>query len=115
MSKPLSWYREIFIRDDYSCIYCGREMLQDFDDWMSLEVDHLVPIARGGSDSLDNRVTSCNVCNRLKGSYVPEGHEAMTREEALSVVRSRVMELRRTWQEKHPAAIFEYQSQSSRR
>ena len=32
-----------------------------------LEIDHLVPIARGGDDSEKNRILLCSYCNRSKG------------------------------------------------
>lgn len=41
------------------CVFCGaREGLQ---------IDHLVPRSRGGSDSADNSVWSCPACNASRG------------------------------------------------
>src|SRR5215213_1832208 len=34
----------------------------------TLEIEHLVPHARGGSDEEDNLWLSCSLCNRYKGS-----------------------------------------------
>ena len=65
-------YERVYHRDGYRCVYCGRYMLSDFDTWQSIHTDHLVPLAKGGDDSLANLVTSCPVCNTLKGSFVPE-------------------------------------------
>jgi len=51
------------------CRYCGqRAKLRD------LTVDHVVPLARGGSNSLTNLALSCRSCNGAKGSH--ELHEA---------------------------------------
>ena len=33
-----------------------------------LQVDHLIPRSRGGTDSADNTVWSCDVCNSSRGS-----------------------------------------------
>lgn len=46
-------------RDNYRCVLCGASGVQ-------LEVDHIVPAARGGSDRLDNLQTLCFPCNRGK-------------------------------------------------
>lgn len=51
----------VFLRDDFTCVYCGHR-------GGNLECDHVIPIARGGGNGLDNLVTSCPPCNRAKGS-----------------------------------------------
>jgi 5-methylcytosine-specific restriction endonuclease McrA len=52
--------REIFIRDDYTCQYCG---VRSHD----LTIDHIVPRSRGGGHSWDNLVSACRSCNHRKG------------------------------------------------
>ena len=52
--------REIFIRDDYTCQYCGRNS-------HDLTIDHIVPRSRGGGHSWDNLVSACKSCNHRKG------------------------------------------------
>ncbi len=49
----------IFKRDNFTCQICGRSGVR-------LEVDHIVPSSKGGSDSLDNLQTLCFECNRGK-------------------------------------------------
>lgn len=49
----------VFERDQYTCRYCKRV-------GGVLEVDHVIPFSKGGSDDLDNLVTSCRTCNRQK-------------------------------------------------
>ena len=46
------------------CAYCSR---QD----VPLQTDHFVPICKGGRDSLNNIVPSCQECNTKKGSRLP--------------------------------------------
>lgn len=46
-------------RDRYKCRLCGASAVP-------LEVDHIVPNARGGSDALDNLQSLCVPCNRGK-------------------------------------------------
>jgi len=60
---------EVFTRDGFSCVYCG-----DQPGASRLEVDHLVPRSKRGSDNKLNLVAACAKCNRLKGNkfYVPK-------------------------------------------
>lgn len=52
---------EIFKRDGFTCQYCGRRPPE-----VVLEVDHIDPSSKGGSDEELNLVTSCFDCNRGK-------------------------------------------------
>jgi hypothetical protein len=52
---------EILKRDSFTCSYCGRSAPK-----VELEVDHVVPRARGGSDEYSNLTTACTDCNRGK-------------------------------------------------
>lgn len=54
---------EVFRRDSFTCRYCGRKTPQ-----VILEVDHVIPVAEGGGDELENLVTSCWECNNGKGA-----------------------------------------------
>lgn len=56
---------EVFKRDGFTCRYCGRKSPE-----VVLEVDHIIPVAEGGSDDEMNLATSCWDCNRGK-SAVP--------------------------------------------
>jgi hypothetical protein len=49
-------------RDRYTCQYCGVVMPSD------LEVDHIVPRSRGGSNRPSNLVVACHDCNATKGN-----------------------------------------------
>jgi len=42
------------------CVYCG--------SMEKIEIDHVIPLSRGGSHSIGNLVPSCQYCNRSKGS-----------------------------------------------
>lgn len=53
----------VFLRDGFSCVYCGSK-----DD---LTFDHLIPRHRGGRTSWDNIVTACSPCNLKKGGRMP--------------------------------------------
>jgi 5-methylcytosine-specific restriction endonuclease McrA len=44
------------------CEYCARVVVLD-----TLEVDHRLPVSRGGSLTLDNLALACGPCNQQKG------------------------------------------------
>jgi len=52
--------REIFIRDDYTCQYCGKHT-------SDLTIDHIHPRSKGGPHTWDNLVSACRTCNHRKG------------------------------------------------
>ena len=49
----------VFLRDKFSCQYCG--------DKKELTFDHLLPRSKGGKTNWDNVVTACSSCNVQKG------------------------------------------------
>lgn len=54
----------IFERDGRKCIKCG--------DTESLTLDHIVPIIKGGDNSLDNLQVLCKSCNSSKNTKVKD-------------------------------------------
>lgn len=60
------WVRRlIFDRDGRVCRSCGSTK--------DLQIDHVVPKARGGTHDPSNLQVLCGPCNRAKGTSVPEG------------------------------------------
>jgi hypothetical protein len=55
---------EIMRRDGFRCQLCGRSRAEDED--LELEVDHIVPVAKGGTNDPENLWTLCWDCNRGK-------------------------------------------------
>ncbi|MBL8724759.1 MAG: HNH endonuclease [Planctomycetes bacterium] len=53
--------RNLFLRDDFTCQYCGRRCTSDH-----LSVDHVLPRSRGGTTSWENCVLACVSCNARK-------------------------------------------------
>lgn len=49
---------DVFRRDAFTCLYCGRRPPA-----VTLQVDHIVPTSKGGSDDESNLATSCSDCN----------------------------------------------------
>lgn len=56
---------DVLRRDKYVCQYCGA-----CGPDVELEVDHVIPVSRGGTDDIDNLKTTCFDCNRGKGDIV---------------------------------------------
>ncbi len=56
----------IFVRDNYTCQYCGKIESQNV-----LTLDHILPQSRGGKSVWENLVTSCKKCNTKKGNKTP--------------------------------------------
>lgn len=58
----------ILKRDNFTCQYCGRSPRKDKD--VVLQVDHIIPVSRGGGWGDENMITSCRECNLGKGDMV---------------------------------------------
>ena len=65
--KPISKRTrfEVFKRDKFTCQYCGMAA-----PYVTLHVDHIVPVAHGGTNDMENLVTSCMSCNLGKGTIL---------------------------------------------
>ena len=64
MQRKLS-RREVFIRDNYTCQYCGQEGRE-------LTIDHVIPRFLKGAHVWENLVSACKVCNQRKAGRPPE-------------------------------------------
>jgi len=52
---------EVFKRDSFTCQYCSAKPPK-----VPLELDHLIPVCKGGKNNIDNLITACFDCNRGK-------------------------------------------------
>ena len=60
-----SRHNEVAEQAGRRCEYChAPAVIFNF----SLEVEHILPLSAGGSDSLDNLALACRSCNAFKGS-----------------------------------------------
>lgn len=55
----------IYIRDNFTCVYCGKNLKNAKPKLRTL--DHVLPRELGGSNRADNLVTACKRCNDAKG------------------------------------------------
>jgi hypothetical protein len=63
-SIPLKDRWEVLKRDNYRCVKCGSSPAKDHQ--VELEVDHIIPVTKGGTDEIDNLQTLCKECNQGK-------------------------------------------------
>lgn len=59
--KAIRWF--IFVVDAHRCVYCGAK---------ATAIDHIWPVALGGSYHPKNCVAACTRCNSRKGGRPPE-------------------------------------------
>ena len=71
MQKVALTKKNILLRDDYMCQYCGTRGER------MMTVDHVIPRCRGGPSTWENLVCACMYCNNRKNNRMPE-HANMT-------------------------------------
>lgn len=79
MGKKLRF--SIFARDGFACRYCGAQA-----DSVKLVVDHVLPVAEGGTNDEPNLITACEPCNQGKGARLIE-QSAPTDADRLRIVQ----------------------------
>jgi 5-methylcytosine-specific restriction endonuclease McrA len=76
ISQSIRW--AVFARDGFRCRYCGR---QAGDPGVTLHADHVISVADGGTNAMDNLVAACQSCNGGKSARsldeVPGSTEAI--------------------------------------
>lgn len=57
--------QQVAARDKYKCVYCGVSVHHS-----KCHVDHIVPLAKGGSNEISNLCLACEACNLKKGEQI---------------------------------------------
>lgn len=57
--------REIWVRDQGCCYICQKPVGPK-----EFELDHLIPVSRGGNSNPENLAVSCRFCNRSRGNRI---------------------------------------------
>lgn len=59
--------RKIFYdKSNGHCQLCGRKISLD-----SMTLDHVIPLSKGGKDTMENIQSACSICNRMKTDILP--------------------------------------------
>lgn len=58
---------DVYRKTEGHCYLCG-----EFVDFDSFEVEHNIPISKGGTNDLDNLYCSCPTCNAIKRDIYPQ-------------------------------------------
>ena len=58
---------KIMLRDNYTCQLCGKYM----PDEVGLQIDHIIPVAKGGKTVASNLRVLCSKCNSSKSDKMP--------------------------------------------
>ena len=95
ISKGLRF--RVLQRDKHTCQYCGRKAPD-----VELALDHLVPVAKNGTDDYENLVVSCVECNSGKSDKLIESAHGKTREEWRGELARQLKEDMRTRRERLP-------------
>ena len=61
------------------CAYCGVDL-----STTKSTIDHIVPLSRGGTNSIKNLVLACFRCNHRKGDQTPEQWERTRKQQAIN-------------------------------
>ena len=67
-SHTIEEWRDLCVRHGHRCAYCGAQK--------RLERDHVVPLSRGGTNSIDNILPACRSCNARKNAKTADEFRA---------------------------------------
>lgn len=94
------WWKRQYARQHALCYYCKKDLRI-----CRVNVEHIVPMSKGGTNNYRNLVLSCSNCNRLKGSQL------LTKKERHLLRRSLIKQVRNDRQRytNDTAIIYELQ------
>lgn len=95
-SLPDSIRFEVLKRDKFACQYCGAKAPD-----VLLEIDHIVPVAGGGTNDITNLASSCKTCNGGKGARLLSDDTVVAKQRAQLeelAARREQLELMMRWQ-----------------
>lgn len=96
---------KILVRDGFRCTYCGATP-----ESASLQVDHVIPVCKGGTNDPGNLVAACRECNIGKGGkllldildsdigvYIKEPHEPLVPTASGDLIADWLPQFKRWW------------------
>jgi CRISPR/Cas system Type II protein with McrA/HNH and RuvC-like nuclease domain len=93
---------EALKRDGFTCQYCGAKAPE-----VRIEIDHIVPVSKGGKDDLENLVTCCYNCNGGKRNiFLSDNYLSEKQKNAKKKIKQKMINL--TLTEEENKSINEY-------
>ncbi|MBD2107013.1 HNH endonuclease [Nodosilinea sp. FACHB-13] len=65
ISIPRSVREYVLNRDNHQCKSCGKKSSE-----VKLQIDHILPLAKGGVNDISNLQTLCKGCNQKKSAKI---------------------------------------------
>ncbi len=88
---------DVGIRAGFRCEYCGKDLLESYENYDQWQVDHIIP---NGNNALENLALSCKLCNFLKRHTIPTVSAGNTDRESLINAAKAIISERRRVKEK---------------
>lgn len=69
----------VYEKSNYTCQYCGlkfnipkdwNKISAIHNGFLFLEIDHVIPLSKGGSDRVENKQALCQKCNNKKSNKI---------------------------------------------
>ena len=71
-----------------NCCYCGKFLTIHHFDFTK---EHLIPVSKGGNNSLENKVTCCVRCNSMRSNYTFEKFRIKVTQSRLSLYEKEII------------------------
>lgn len=69
---PLDMRLAVLDRDNRTCVWCGQQGTEFHDhNGETYQIDHVIPVTKGGKTILSNLATTCRRCNNSKLNKTP--------------------------------------------
>ena len=75
------------------CAICGKK-IKEYED---LTVDHIIPLSKGGVNSLRNCQLAHAACNREKDDYMPDAYEKLLKYNRRRTIKTRILHMFLPW------------------
>jgi len=80
--------RDVFKQCGWSCVYCERDLLESYESWLDVSIDHVIPqstawdgSAKAWVKDIFNLVTCCRACNEFLNQHTVRNPEPATVDE----------------------------------
>lgn len=90
MENKIQLKQRLLAETNGFCIYCGHKVNEQ-----TMEIEHIIPKARGGEDSYGNYVCACHKCNADKADKMPQVFLAEMRQRKQEAFRNRLAGLQK--------------------